>query len=80
MLETLRVGVLSGTVTEFERTERVFRRDCQPVSENTAYPTRGGDTLRQHTYDASGRLVQEAVEYPEEGVIHDMTLTYTCPS
>jgi hypothetical protein len=78
MLETLRVGQQSGV--EFERIERVFRRDCQPVSESRTTVTLGGDTLRQHTYDASDRLVQEAVEYPEEGVIQDMTLTYTCPS
>lgn len=77
MLETLRVGQQSGV--EFERIERVFRRDCQPVSENRTTATPGGDRFRQHTYDASGRLVQEAVDYPEEGVLQNMTLTYTCP-
>jgi YD repeat-containing protein len=80
MLETLRVGVVAGTGTEFERTERVFRRDCQPVSESAAYPTRGGDTTRAYAYDASGRLTGETIAYPEESVVHTLTRTYTCPS
>jgi YD repeat-containing protein len=80
MLETLRVGVVAGTGTEFERTERVFRRDCQPASAIATYPTRGGDTTRAYAYDASGRLTGETITYPEESVVHTLTRTYTCPS
>ncbi len=80
MLETLRVGVVSGTTTEVERTERVFRRDCQPASAIATYPTRGGDTTRAYAYDASGRLTGETIAYPEESVVHTLTRTYTCPS
>jgi hypothetical protein len=80
MLETLRVGVVSGTATEFERTERVFRRDCQPASASVTYPTLGGDSTRAYAYDASGRFTGETLEYPEEGVVHTLTRTYTCPS
>ena len=80
MLETQRIGVLAGTTTEFERTERVFRRDCQPVSASTTYPTRSGDTTRAYTYDASNRLTGESIAYPEDGVVQTLTRTYTCPS
>ncbi len=79
MLETLRVFYDMTSGEEAIVTTRVFRRDCQPVSETVDALRGSGDMSRQYTYDANGRLTEDVTDYLTGAPVMRTTRTYTCP-
>jgi YD repeat-containing protein len=80
MLETLRVFYDQASGEEALVTTRVFRADCQPVSEIVDALRGTNDMNRQYSYDANGRLTEDVTDYMTGAPVQRTTRTYTCPA